>query len=61
MLNTIAATFRRNAANKNEINLQKEFLLTKAWVIHFMKTVYLLLRLTFDNKAYWERDYGGEM
>ena len=61
MLNTFCATFRRNAANKNEIEFQKEFLLTKAWVIHFMKTVYLLLRLTFDHKAYWERDYGEEL
>ena len=60
MLKVLKETFKRNAENKNETNVQKEFLLTKAWVLHFIKTVYLLIRLTFDQKAYWKRDYDGK-
>ena len=52
----ILNTLKRNPMNKDQIDSQKSALLTRALVLHLLKSVYLLSRVTFDKRAFWERD-----
>ena len=56
MIKLCIQTFKRNPENKRQIALQKESLLTRAWACHTLKTIYMVLYVTFSEHAYWKRD-----
>ena len=55
MIRNFLGTISNQPAYKKQIALQKESLMTRAWILHTLKNVFMVLSTVFGT-AYWERE-----
>ena len=55
MIRNFVDTFANKPAYKKQIALQKESLMTRAWILHSLKDAFMVLSTVFGT-AYWERE-----